>query len=197
MGNRERKGVLMNQDNELDAFKREIDLRQFAVTIGYEMDRRESWRGSTVLRRGPDKIIVKRKGNGHYVFFSVRDDSDHGTLIDFLQRRRNLSRRGVVRIRDQELRIHRLCRGRPEGLVGSRIPSRTTGGWSWPKVPLTLSPMPRCSRMRWTRPAMPAWVANQVRGRRAWSKRPSPGCRREPKSWRHSTPMRWGVRWWT
>jgi len=96
MGNRERKGVLMNQDNELDAFKREIDLRQFAVTIGYEMDRRESWRGSTVLRRGPDKIIVKRKGNGHYVFFSVRDDSDHGTLIDFLQRRQNLSL-GAVR----------------------------------------------------------------------------------------------------
>ena len=86
----------MNQDNELDAFKREIDLRQFAVTIGYEMDRRESWRGSTVLRRGPDKIIVKRKGNGHYVFFSVRDDSDHGTLIDFLQRRQNLSL-GAVR----------------------------------------------------------------------------------------------------
>src|SRR5260221_4005158 len=51
------------------------------------MDRRESWRGSTVLRRGADKIVVKRNGNGHYVFFSVRDDSDHGTIIDFLQRR--------------------------------------------------------------------------------------------------------------
>ena len=60
------------------------------------MDRRESWRGSTVLRSGGDKIVVKRNGNGHYVFFSVRDDSDHGTVIDFLQRRENLSL-GAVR----------------------------------------------------------------------------------------------------
>ena len=96
MGNREGKGVFVNQDSELDAFKREIDLRQFAVSLGYEMDRRESWRGSTVLRRGADKIVVKRNGNGHYVFFSVREDGDNGTLIDFLQRRQNLSL-GAVR----------------------------------------------------------------------------------------------------
>ena len=91
MGNRERKRCFVNRDSELDAFKRRIDLRQFAASLGYEMDRRESWRGSTVLRRGADKIVVKRNGNGHYVFFSVRDDDDHGTLIDFLQRRQNLS----------------------------------------------------------------------------------------------------------
>ncbi len=86
----------MGPDNELDVFKREIDMRQFAVSLGYEMDRRESWRGSTVLRSGADKIVVKRNGNGHYVFFSVRDDSDNGTVIDFLQRRQNLSL-GAVR----------------------------------------------------------------------------------------------------
>jgi hypothetical protein len=86
----------MNQDSELDAFKREIDMRQFAVSLGYEMDRRESWRGSTVLRSGGDKIVVKRNTNGHYVFFSVRDDRDNGTVIDFLQRRQNLSL-GAVR----------------------------------------------------------------------------------------------------
>ena len=86
----------MNSDTELDAFKREIDLRQFAASFGYAMDRRESWRGSTVLRRGGDKIVVKRNHNGHYVFFSVRDDSDHGTIIDFLQRRRHLTL-GAVR----------------------------------------------------------------------------------------------------
>jgi Toprim-like/Protein of unknown function (DUF3991) len=86
----------VNLDSELEAFKRRIDLRQFAVSLGYEMDRCESWRGSTVLRRGADKIVVKRNGNGHYVFFSVRDDNDNGTLIDFLQRRQNLSL-GAVR----------------------------------------------------------------------------------------------------
>jgi len=88
--------VAGNSDRELDAFKREIDLRQFAVSLGYEIDRRESWRGSTVLRRGADKIVVKRNGNGHYVFFSVREDEDHGTVIDFVERRQHLSL-GAVR----------------------------------------------------------------------------------------------------
>lgn len=86
----------MSQDTELDAFKRKIDLRQFAISLGYELDRRASWRGSTVLRSGGDKIVVKRNGNGHYVFFSVRDDRDHGTVIDFLQWREDLSL-GAVR----------------------------------------------------------------------------------------------------
>lgn len=95
-GNRERKVFSMNPDIELDAFKREIDLCQFAASLGYEMDRRESWRGSTVLRRGGDKIVVKRNRNGHYVFFSVRDDRDNGTIIDFVQRRQHLSL-GAVR----------------------------------------------------------------------------------------------------
>ena len=96
MGNREGKGAPGNSDIELDVFKREIDLRQFAVSLGYEVDRRESWRGSAVLRRGGDKIVVKRNGNGHYVFFSVREDEDHGTIIDFVERRQNLSL-GAVR----------------------------------------------------------------------------------------------------
>ena len=78
---------MINQDCELDAFKREIDLRQFAESLGYQIDRRESWRGSAVLRRAADKIVVKRNGNGHYVFFSLRDDDDNGTVIDFVQRR--------------------------------------------------------------------------------------------------------------
>src|SRR5438105_10106592 len=96
MGNRERKDILMNQESELEVFKTKIDLRQFAVSLGYQVDRRESWRGSTVLRRGADKIVVKRNRNGHYVFFSVRDASDNGTLIDVLQRRQDLSL-GAVR----------------------------------------------------------------------------------------------------
>jgi len=97
MGNRERKeGVWRNQDGELEAFKRDIDVRQFAASLGYEMDQRESWRGSTVMRRGADKIVVKRNRNRHYVYFSVREDGDNGTIVDFLQRRQKLSL-GAVR----------------------------------------------------------------------------------------------------
>jgi len=89
---------MINQDCELDAFKRDIDLRQFAMSLGYQIDRRESWRGSAVLRCAADKIVVKRNGNGHYVFFSLRDDDDNGTVIDFVQRRQHLSLGGVRKV---------------------------------------------------------------------------------------------------
>ena len=80
----------MNDTSELDSFKRNIDLRQFAATFGYRIDKRESWRGSAVLRKQADKIIVKRGSNGHYVYFSVRDSRDNGTIIDFVHYRKNL-----------------------------------------------------------------------------------------------------------
>jgi hypothetical protein len=86
----------MNEAGEIETFKRDIDMRQFAASLGYEMDRRDSWRGSSVMRRGADKIVVKRNRNHHYVYFSVRDDRDNGTIIDFLQRRQKLSL-GAVR----------------------------------------------------------------------------------------------------
>jgi hypothetical protein len=96
-GNRERnEGIWVNEDGELETFKRHIDVRQFAASLGYEIDPRDSWRGSSVMRRGADKIVVNRNRNQHYVFFSVRDDRDHGTIIDFLQRRQRLSL-GAVR----------------------------------------------------------------------------------------------------
>ena len=78
-------------DAELDAFKTDIDLRQYAASRGYEVDKRECWRGSTVMRQAGDKIVIKRNANGHYVYFSVRDDADNGTIIDFVQNRQRLS----------------------------------------------------------------------------------------------------------
>jgi hypothetical protein len=84
-------------DDELENFKLRIDLRAYAAAHGYQLDRKESWRGSAVMRDGRgDKIIIKRDTDGHYVYFSVRDDRDHGSLIDFVQFRQNLSL-GAVR----------------------------------------------------------------------------------------------------
>ena len=34
-----------------------------------------------------DKVIIARNTNGHWVYFSVRDDGDNGSIIDFHQRR--------------------------------------------------------------------------------------------------------------
>jgi hypothetical protein len=84
-------------DAELESFKRDIDLRAYAAGQGYELDRKDSWRGSAVMRNPKDdKVIIKRNTNAHYVYFSVRDDRDNGTIIDFVQYRQNLSL-GAVR----------------------------------------------------------------------------------------------------
>ena len=83
---------MSGDDQELEAFKTLIDLRVFAADQGYALDKRESWRGSSVMRNGGgDKIVVKRDHDGHYVYFSVRDDRDNGSIIDFVQNRRRSS----------------------------------------------------------------------------------------------------------
>lgn len=79
-------------DPELESFKTSIDLRAFAASVGYGLDRSESWRGSAVMRHANgDKVIIKRDADGHYVFFSVRDDADNGTIVDFIQNRQGLN----------------------------------------------------------------------------------------------------------
>jgi hypothetical protein len=81
-------------DEELDRLKR-LDIRQYAVSISYVVDRRESSSNSTVMRRDHDKIIVSRKPDGHFTYWSPRDDRDKGTIIDFVQRRKGLTLGGV------------------------------------------------------------------------------------------------------
>jgi hypothetical protein len=77
----------MARDDELENFKRRIDLREYAADPGYTLDRRDSWRGSAVMRNAADdKVAIKRDGDGHYVYFSVRDDADNGSIIDFVQK---------------------------------------------------------------------------------------------------------------
>ena len=76
----------MQGDDELDSFKR-LNLVDFAATMGYSVDHTESTKQSIVLRNGDDKVIVKLNPNGHWVYFSVRDESDHGSIVDFVQHR--------------------------------------------------------------------------------------------------------------
>ena len=78
----------MNNDPaELDRFKTEINLSQFAASRGYTLDKRESSRNSAVMRHADgDKIIIAREGQ-HWIYFSVSDDDDNGSVIDFVMRR--------------------------------------------------------------------------------------------------------------
>jgi hypothetical protein len=91
-------------DNELQRFKSDIHFLHYAADrYGYQRDRRESSVSSHVLRHPPsdDKIVVRKDRDGHWTYFSVRDDCDHGTIIDFVQRRGRHPSLGSIR---EELR---------------------------------------------------------------------------------------------
>ena len=81
------------RNQEIDQFKREINLSEYAAALGYSLDVKESSRNSAVMRdTAGDKIIIGRQSQtGHWIYFSVRDDQDNGTIIDFAQNRRRLS----------------------------------------------------------------------------------------------------------
>jgi hypothetical protein len=86
--------------DELDRLKSEINLTEYAASRGYRLDRRESSRNSIVMRHPAtdDKIVVARgEGERHWIYFSVRDPRDHGTIVDFVQRRDHVDIAGVRR----------------------------------------------------------------------------------------------------
>jgi hypothetical protein len=80
--------------DELERVKVEINLTEFAAGRGYRVDPRESSRNCVVMRHPStdDKIVIARdERDGHWIYFSVRDSRDHGTIIDFVQRRDRVS----------------------------------------------------------------------------------------------------------
>ncbi len=82
-------------DEELEQFKSHINLSEFAAGRGYALDKRESSRNSAVMRHPDgDKIIIARRPDGTWIYFSVRDGADNGSIIDFVQHRdgKNLGR---------------------------------------------------------------------------------------------------------
>lgn len=78
--------------SELGRFKTEINLSEYAASCGYGLDKRESSRNSAIMRNANgDKIVIARGLDGHWIYFSVRDNSDNGSIIDFVQKRDNVT----------------------------------------------------------------------------------------------------------
>ena len=91
-----------NRADELERFKSRINLTEYMAAQGYQLDKTESSRHSAVMRSpGDDKLIVAKGQDGHWVYFSIRDEADNGSIIDFVQRRQGLNL-GQVR---RELRL--------------------------------------------------------------------------------------------
>ena len=76
----------MSQKLDYSRFKREINLTRYAAHIGYEIDPKKSTRSSVVMRSAADKVIISRRGN-IWIYFSVTDERDNGTIINFIENR--------------------------------------------------------------------------------------------------------------
>lgn len=73
---------------ELDHFKTSINLSEFAASRGYVLDKHKTSRNSAVMvHPDGDKIVIARNEGRTWIYFSVRDDRDNGTIIDFVQNR--------------------------------------------------------------------------------------------------------------
>ena len=82
-------------DEELEKFKRDIDLRVFAASVGFQQDEKESSANCCMMRNASgDKIAISyisppnnagRSPAWYYV--NNHDDKDNGSIIDFLQNR--------------------------------------------------------------------------------------------------------------
>lgn len=78
--------------DELERFKTAINLTEYAASQGYQLDKRASSRNSVVMRHpAGDKVVIARGEDQHWIYFSVRNDSDNGSIIDFIQNRRRCS----------------------------------------------------------------------------------------------------------
>ncbi|RZK33282.1 MAG: hypothetical protein EOO61_15580, partial [Hymenobacter sp.] len=75
-----------NDPNELDKFKRDIDLVDYAQRQGYEV-KKEGRRGDWhQLEKEGEVLIVTRKDD-HQVYLNTGDDRDKGSVIDFAKTR--------------------------------------------------------------------------------------------------------------
>ncbi len=78
----------MTSDAEITSFKRDINLTEFMVSRGYTLDAKASSRSSVVMVNDEhDKLVVTRGRDQNWVYFSVRDAQDCGSIIDFVQSR--------------------------------------------------------------------------------------------------------------
>lgn len=79
---------MTTRPDELEAFKRSVNLTEYAASCGYELDRKASSQNSVVMvDDAGDKVVIARGRDGHWIYFSVRDEGDSGSIIDFAQHR--------------------------------------------------------------------------------------------------------------
>ena len=141
----------MNREDELAAFKREIDLREFAAKMGFEADKSRRWGNCEVMRRGSEKIIISMGENGVWMYWNATEQTDAGNIIDFVQNRQNLNL-GEVR---KELR--------PWLGSSAKMPGRREGEFDQPLLPITKEKADMYGRLATMKIVKGSRFLNQVR----------------------------------
>lgn len=84
---------------ELEKWKREVNLAEFAVQdCGYELDRKRSTQHCLVLRGSTDKIVVGESADGHGIYYTIGDDGDSGSILDFVMHRFSVTLGGARKV---------------------------------------------------------------------------------------------------
>lgn len=81
----------MQRANELARFKTDIDLVAYCAGCGYEIDKVESSRTSTIMRMSGAKIGVAVDTDGYWVYSDLRNEGKGGSIIDFVQHTQGLN----------------------------------------------------------------------------------------------------------
>ena len=125
---RVRRDLKRKRKQELEFFKTEINLVEYAQSQGYEYISKASSRNSAVLAHPQgDKIVVATDTDGHGIYFSIINDADNGTIVDFVSYRSNLSLGGVRKeLRDwkdeQRLQTSKFIpRAKPQPVTSDRL----------------------------------------------------------------------------
>ena len=83
-------------NKEIENFKQKINLASFASFFGYKKDTLNTSLSMAVLRDDKEEIIIWREiEDNKYSFFNTIDESDRGTIIDFIRHRRDKSLKDI------------------------------------------------------------------------------------------------------
>jgi hypothetical protein len=80
-----------NSQEELEKFKKDIDLVDYAQKIGYQVDHDKDSKNYRALKKDNDVVIVSKLSTGQSWYFNQHDPSDKGSIIDFVKTRQNAS----------------------------------------------------------------------------------------------------------
>lgn len=84
---------MKNDNHELETFKSQINLVQYALSQGYSVDPKRTSQNSTYMRHSgtDERIVVATAASGHGVYFTIGEGGDSGTIIDFVQNKQGLN----------------------------------------------------------------------------------------------------------